>query len=356
MVQTYAMTPQRIGRMKGAILKHAEPGEMLAKQGKQVKFNKNQSDTYVARRYLPYGSTSASATSQNTFFQNADGDRGNLIAQAHQTQEGVTPLPDSIAAIDITVVMQQYACLYGFTDKTFDFYEDDIPEQMTKQIGERVTFVTEMILYGILRSCTNAYYGGTGTTIATVNGACTVGQVRRIVENLRANHAKTVTSMLSASALYGTEPVAAGYLVFCHTNLASDIRNMAGYTPIEKYASMKPLPGELGKVEEFRFIGHPDLPSLQNAGAAVGATDCRSTTGTLIDVYPMIVVAEDAWSQVSVRGKDSLKPSYLPTGVASKSDVFGQRGYAGTIWYKAGMIENHGWMAVLYVGSRNLPL
>jgi N4-gp56 family major capsid protein len=354
MIQSYGLVPQRLGKFKGAILAHAQPGEMLGKQGRQVSYPKNNSDTYVARRYLPYGATSTSASSQNQFFQNATGDRGNVIVQAHQTQEGVTPLPDSIAPVDITVVIQQYACLYGFTDRTYDLYEDDIPAQMTMQIGERVTFVNEMIIYGILRTCTNVYYGGAGTTIATVNGGPTLGLVRKIVKNLQANHAKVVNKMLGPGPNYGTQPVSEGYLVFVHTDLEPDVRDLPGYVPTELYANGKPMPGEIGKVERFRFIGHPDLPALQDAGAAIGATNLYSTTGTSIDVYTMIVVAENAWSQVAVRGKDSLKPTYLPPGAPSKSDVFGQRGYAGTIWYKAVMIENHGWMAVAYVGSKIL--
>ena len=136
-IQTFGLTPGRINRFKGEILSHAVPAEILSKQGRQVKFPKNSSDTYVARKFLPYGATATSATTQNQFFTNGTGNRGNVIVQAHQTQEGVTPLPDSITPVDITVVMQQYSCLYAFTDKTFDLYEDDVPKQMSIQIGER---------------------------------------------------------------------------------------------------------------------------------------------------------------------------------------------------------------------------
>src|SRR5690242_15313679 len=122
-MQNYAAVAQRIGKFKGAILKHAQPLEVLGKTGRQVEYPKNNSDTYVARRWLPYGATATSASTQNQFFQNGTGDRGNAIVQAHQVQEGVTPAPDSIVPIDITVVMQQYGCLYGFTDKTFNLYE-----------------------------------------------------------------------------------------------------------------------------------------------------------------------------------------------------------------------------------------
>ena len=353
-MQTFTMTPGRLNKYKGQILAHAVPKEVLGRTGRQVKFPKNNSDTYVARRWLPYGATAATASTQNQFFQNGTGDRGNAMVIAHQTQEGVTPAPDSIIPVDTTVILQQYSCLYGFTDKTYDLYEDDIPAQMITQVGERVTLVNEMILYGALRACTNQYFGGTGTTIATVNGGFTLGMVRKVVKNLQANHAEPINKMLKASGDYATDPVAEGYTVYCHTDLEPDIRDIPNFIPVEKYASGTPMPNEIGKVERFRFITSPDLPSLQDAGAAIGATGLYSTTGTSIDVYPFIVAAQDAWSQVAVRGKDSLNPTYIPPGEKSKSDPHGQRGYAGTIWWKSVMIENNGWMAVGFVGSKVL--
>ena len=350
-MQTFALTTGRINKFKGQILAHAVPLECLGRSGRQVKMPKNSSDTYVARRWLPYGATSTSASSQNQFFQNGTGNRGDTITQAHLTSEGVTPTPESITPVDITVVMQQYSCLYGFTDKTYDLYEDDIPKAMIEQVGERMTFVNEMIVYGALRGCTNQYYGGTGTTLATVNGPLTLGMVRKIAKNLQANHGKPVNKMLSASGNYGTDAVAEGYTVYCHTDLEPDIRDIPGFIPAEKYASGTPMPNEIGKVERFRFITSPDLPSVQDGGAAIGATGLYSTTGSNIDVYPFIVTAQDAWGQIAVRGMESMDPTFIPPGMKSKSDPFGQRGYAGTIWWKAVMIENAGWMAIGNVGS-----
>lgn len=353
-MQTFGLSAARIGKYKAEILSHAVPVEVLGRAGRQVKMPKNSSDTYVARRWLPYGATSTDANTINRFFQNGTGDRGAAIVNANLTQEGVTPTPESIVPQDITVVVQQYACLYGFTDKTFDLYEDDIPQAMIAQIGERVTFVNEMIIYGQLKSATNQYFGGTGTTLATVNGALTLGLLRKIAKNLQANHAKPVNKMLGASQNYGTDAVAEGYTVYCSTDLEPDIRDLPGFTPAEKYASGKPMPNEIGKCERFRFITTPDLPSRQDAGAAVGSTGLYSTTGTSIDVYQFIVCGQDAWSQIAVRGKESLDPTYLPPGQKSKSDPHGQRGYAGTIWWKACLVENSGWMAVANVGARNL--
>jgi N4-gp56 family major capsid protein len=353
-MQNFALTPGRINKYKGQILSHAVPLEVLGRTGRQIPFPKNNSDTYVARKWLPYGATAASASSQNQFFQNGTGDRGNAIVQAHQTQEGVTPAPDNIVPLDITVVMQQYSCLYGFTDKTADLYEDDIPKAMITQVGERLTFVNELIIYGALRACTNQYFGGTGTTVATTNSFITLGMLRRIAKNLQANHAKPMNKVLKASNNFGTDAVAEGFTVYCHTDLEPDIRDLPNFVPAERYASGKPMPNEIGKCERFRFITTPDLPSLQDAGAAIGATGCSSTTGVNIDVYPFIVAGQDAWGQIALRGREALDPTYIPPGEKSKSDPLGQRGYAGTIWWKAVMIENQGWMAVGFVGARVL--
>jgi N4-gp56 family major capsid protein len=355
-MQTYGLQPGRIDKFKGQILKHAVPRECLGRSGRQVPMPQNNSDTYVARRWVPYGATAANFNTVNQFFQNVDGDRSLAMAAANQISEGVTPAPDSMTAQDITVVVQQYGCLYGFSDKTYHLYEDDIPEAMIKQVGERVTLVNEQIAYGQLRACTNQYYGGTGTSVSTVNGSFSLNMVRRIAKNLQANHGTPVNRVLKPSNQYGTDAVAEGFTVYCHTDLEPDIRDIPNFTPVERYASGKPMEFEIGKIERFRFITSPDLPSLQNAGATVASTSSQyaSTTGANIDVYPFIVTAQDAWSQIAVRGLSALDPTYLAPGEKSKSDPLGQRGYCGTIWWKVVMIENPGWMAVGNVGSKVL--
>ena len=352
-MQTFGLSQGRINKFKGEILRHAVPQECLSRAGRQVKFPKNQSDTYVARRWLPYGATTSSP---NTFFGTTTAvDRGNVIVQAHQTQEGVTPTPDSITPQDVTVVMQQYSCLYGWTDKTANMYEDDIPAAMKEQIGERMTLVNEMIVFGALKACTNQFYGGTGTSRGTVNGGITLPLIRKITKSLMANHGTMVTSVLSASNRYGTDPVAGGYLIYCSTDLEPDIRDLPGFIPVEKYASRKPLSDyEIGSVERFRFVLSPDLPSIQDAGAAVGATGLYSTSGSNIDVYRMVVLAKDAFSQIAVRGESAVDPTMLMPGQKDKSDPQGQRGYAGAKWYKAVMLENQGWMASVNVGRKAL--
>jgi N4-gp56 family major capsid protein len=354
-MQGYALAAARIGKFKGKILKRAIPREILARTGRQEPLPRNNSDTYVARRWLPYGATSTDANSINRFIQPGAGDRTNVIVQAHQTTEGVTPPPDNIVPQDITVVMQQYSCLYGFTDKTYKFYEDDIPGQMAKQVADRMVLVNEYIIYGALRGSTNYYYGGTGTSRSTVNGPLTLPMLRKVATSLVGNHAMPVTKMLKASPNFGTSAVFDAFNVYVPYQLEGDVRDLPNFTPVEQYSdSSQAQPNEIGKAERFRFIIHPDLVAIQDSGASVASTASQyvSTTGTSIDVFQPIVIAEDAFSQITLRGEDSSKPVLLLPEEASKADPLGQRGYSGASWWKAVMVENPGWMAVLNVAMR----
>lgn len=348
----FSLNAARIAKFKGQILRHANPVQVLAITGQQIKMPKNSSDTIVFRRWLPFGGTT---TNPNQFFANGTGDRGNAYAQAQLTQEGVTPPPESLTPQDVTSVLNQYSVLYGVTDKTVDLYEDDIPKEMIAQVGERVGLISEMVRYGVLKGCTNQFYGGTGTTRATVNGPVTLNLLRKIARSLKANHADMIRSALAPSADYATAPVEACYLVFGHTDLESDFRDLPGFKHVAEYGTRKVVNEyEIGSVENFRIILSPDLPAIQDGGAAIGSTGLYSTSGSNIDVYPFVLTGKDAWGQVMLRGQDSLKPTYLPPGQQDKNDPLGQRGYIGTTWYGQSVVLNDGWMAIAQVGATSL--
>jgi N4-gp56 family major capsid protein len=351
-MNVFNLNAGRIAKFKGQILAHAIPVEVLGTVGQQVQMPEKSSDTIVFRRWLPFGGT---AGTPNQFFQNGAGDRGAAYAQAALTQEGVTPPPDSLVPQDITAVLNQYGVLYGVTDKTVALYEDDVPAEMIKQVGERVGLIREMVRYGQLRGCTNQFYGGSGSSRVTVNGAVTLNMLRKMTRSLRQNHAKFVRQILAAAPEYATTPVEAAFVVFGHTDLEQDFRDLPGFKHVAEYGSRKVISEyELGSVENFRIVLSPDLPSIQDAGAAIGSLGLQSTSGTLIDVYPMIVTGEDAFGQVMLRGGQSLDPTYIPPKQKDKNDPLGQRGYIGTSFWMQGVVLNNGWMAVGNVGAKQL--
>jgi N4-gp56 family major capsid protein len=343
-VQYDTNTP-RIAKTKGEILKHAVPRMVLAITGRQHKIGRNMSDTVVFRRWLPYGGATTSAATINAWV---------VDPNAHVTSDGVTPVADTITPQDITVQLVQYSCLYAYTDKTADLYEDDVPGPMKKQAGQRMGLVKELVCYGALKACTNLFYAG-GTSRATVDETVSLLKLRNITRSLEGNRADMITEVLKPSGNFNTSSVEAGYLVFCDSDMAHDIRELEGFTKCAEYGTFqKAHPRELGACDEYRFITSPELGPTVNAGAAVGSTGLVSTGGSNIDVYFMIIVAEDAWGDVALRGLDGFSLTHLPHNKKDKQDPLGQRGYIGGKFWCAPFIQNDGWMAVLECGATAL--
>lgn len=331
---------ERIGKIKGEILAHAVGCEVLGITGVQRQLPKNNGKTVVYRRYLPFGAANTNWNTRN---------RPVVNAVAHELTEGVTPTADTLVPQDITVTLKQYGCLYELTDQVVDTYEDDVPAEMKKHCGERVGMLREMIRYGVIKGCTNVFYGGAGSSRATVDGKIALNTLRKVSRNLQANHAKRVTGILAPSVNIKTSPVEASYLVFVHSDAEADIRDLPGFVHVSEYGSRKPVhPQELGSCENFRFITSPELAPYLAAGAAIGTTGLMGTAN--VDVYPFIVVGEDAWGQVALRGGDAVDPTYIPPGQKDKSDPLGQRGYIGAKFYMQCTLLNEGWMALIEAG------
>jgi N4-gp56 family major capsid protein len=344
-LQTYTTAAGRINEIKGETLAHAIPIEVLALGCTMKKMPKNSGDNISYRRWLPYG---AAATNANTI------NRPAATAAAHIVTEGVTPNADQITPQDVNVVIQQYACLYSYSDKAAELYEDDIPAEMKIQVGERMGLVREMIRFGSMKACTNVLYAG-GTTRLTVDTAIALNDLRGMAKTLLANHAKQKTRILAPSNNYDTSAVEAGFVVFAHTDAEPDIRDLPGFTPVAKYGNRSPINEyEVGSVERFRFILSPELAPYLAGGPSVSSTGLVSAGASLVDVYPYIICGEEAAFDVALRGMNSFELTHLSHKQKDKSDPLGQRGYVGASFWSAVLVANNGWMGVIEAGVTNI--
>ena len=343
-MQTYSTHAGRINEIKGETLAHAVHVEVLDKGCKMKQMPRKQGDTITYRRWIPFGATTSDINSQN---------RPAVVAANHITQEGVTPAADTLTPVDVSVTQQQYACLYAYTDKTAELYEDDIPEEMKIQTGERMGLVREMVRYGVLKACTNVMYAG-GTARATVDEAISLNLLRKMTRTLKANHAKKKTRILGPGPDYDTSAVEAAYCVFVSTDCEPDIRDLPNFTHVSKYANRNPISEhELGTCEEFRFICSPELIAYGGSGAAASGAGLLSD-GTNVSVYPFIVMGEDACWDVALRGLNSFDVVHIPHTQNDKSDPLGQRGYVGAKFWAAPLITNGGWMGIIEAGTTDL--
>jgi len=310
------------------MLAHAEPILVLTKFGQSKPVPKNKADNVKFRRPVPFAVSTT------------------------QLVEGVTPTPKQMSYEDVTCTLGQYGDVCEITDKVEDLTEDPVLKDASEISGEQAGETLEMVTYGVVKAGTNVFYNN-GASRAAVNTAITLAKVRAVSRALKAQRAKPVTKMMSGSVNYATEPIEGGFIAFGHTDMEADIRNLTGFIPVAKYGSRQPLcPEEVGTVENVRFILSPLLVPWADAGGTKGTM--KSTTGTLADVYPLIVIGKDAYGLVPLKGKTAIEPSVINPGEKSKSDPLGQRGYVGWKAYFSAVILNEAWMARLEVAVTDL--
>lgn len=343
-MQTYGLVPSRnLIMAEREMLKHAEPIKVLSSFGMQKQVPTNKTDTVVFRRALPIDAGSNGAPS--------------VTASNYLLQEGVTPAARTIVYQDVQVTLQQYGVLMKLSSKTETLYEDDVPADMAKLVGEHMGTIEELVSYGVVRGGTNVIYSN-GSARTAVNTAVSLNKFRLAARQLENAFAKQMTDKLASGPNYATKGIEPAYLVFIHTDLEADVRGLTGFTPCVQYGSQKPVhEREIGAVERFRFITSPYFkPFLQGGGTVTAGAFLSNggTVGTTADVYPILIVAQDAWGQVALKGQGAVSPTYLPAKTVTHANPLGQFGYVGAQFWKNAVRLNESWMVRLEAAATGL--
>lgn len=328
---TYGDISQRTAAWAATeMLEHARPIIVLSDYGQSKPMPKNKAEQVKFRRPVPY----AVSTTQLT--------------------EGVTPTSHKTSYVDVPATMGQYGDLAEITDRVNDLAEDPVLRDMSMLSGEQAAETIEMVTWGVIKGGTNVVYAAAANTARTdVATAIGLQAQRTCTRFLKSQRGRKITSKMSSSVQYGTEAVDAAFLAFGHTDLESDIRDIPGFVPTEKYGSMKALPYEIGKVEDVRYILTPLLEPFTDAGATASGTG-MVTSGTKVDVYPVVVIAKEAYGLVPLRGAGAIHPTVLNPGTPSKSDPLGQRGYVGWKTWFVAVVLNQAWIVRMEVGATDL--
>lgn len=313
------------------MLEHARPIIVLSDYCQAKPMPKNKAEQVKFRRPIPY------------------------VVSTVQITEGVTPTSHKTSYVDVSVTMGQYGDVAEITDRIDDLSEDPVLRDMSMLSGEQAAETIEMVTWGVIKGGTNVVYAATANTARNqVATPLSLSAQRTSSRFLKSQRGMKITQKMNSSVQYGQESVDAAYIVFGHTDADSDVRDLPGFIPTEKYGSMKALPYEIGKVEDVRYILTPLLDPFLGAGAAVGTTGMLSVGGVSVDVYPMIMIAKYAYGCVPLRGSGAIHPSVINPNTPSAADVLGQRGFVGWKTWFAAVVLNQAWMVRMEVGVSEL--
>lgn len=288
--------------------------------------------------------------------------RYNSLARATAPlAEGIPPTGSKLTHTDVEATLEQYGDSIKLTDVIMDTHEDPVLNESMTVCGEQAAETIEEIRINILKAGTNVYYSNFPSTSArtSVNSPPVRGDFRRIYRDFKKNKCREISSIVRASAMISTEPVESAYFMMGHTDLDADLRGMSGFIPSAQYSdSTKRLPGEMGKIEQFRIV----LTAMFTAWSAAGTSGTtylsggvRVTSAASCDVYPCILVGRDAYGIVPLQGRSAVTPMVLNPGKPSKSDPLGQIGWVSWKTYQTGAILNSNWLARLEAGATAAP-
>lgn len=324
------------------MLKRALPLLVYEKFGQPYPLPTNSTQTAKFRRYFLSGATGSAGSGTGDFY---------TPLATTPLVEGVTPEGRSLSNQDYTVTLQQYGDYITITDVVNDTHPDNILAEATDILGENAAETVETLRYNVLKAGTNVFYANQVAGRVNVITAITLEDQRRVTTALNRQNAKKLTSVVASSADFNTKSVEASYVAVVHPDLETDIREMTGFKPVADYGPhTTPWEGEIGSVEQVRYVATTVAKPFINAGAAVGASGLRSTGGVNIDVYPVMFFARDAFGVVPLKGKSSMTPMVVNPKPAP-GDPLGQRGTVGWKLWTATVILQEAFMVRLEVGA-----
>ncbi len=324
------------------MLKRAMPYLHFERFGQTYALPTNSTNTAKWRRYFLTGATGSAGNGSGNFF---------VPVSTTPLTEGVTPAGRKLANADYTVTLNQYGDYVTITDVVQDTHTDNVLSQATDILGESAAITLEVLRFNVLKAATNVFRAGNVAGRANIITAPALDDFRRVSTGLNRQNAKKISQVIASRPDYGTQSVEAAYFAVCHPDLESDLRSIQGFKVVADYGPhTSPIEGEIGSLEQIRFLTSTVCEPYLGAGAAVGSSGLRSTSGN-VDVYPILVFGRDAYGIVPLKGKSAMTPMVVnPKPTAG--DPLAQRGTVGYKFWTGTVILQQAFMAVLEAGAK----
>ena len=229
-----------------------------------------------------------------------------------------------------------------YTQESLDFDSDsELMSHITEEMLVGATEMTEAQLQkDLINTATSSgtvQFPGTVTTKATVAAVVDYDDLMTLSIALDNNKTPRQTKIISGSRMTDTKTVMGGRVMYIGPDLIPLVRKMkgidtgsavgSGFIGVEKYADATTiLNGEIGSVDQFRFVVVPEMQFSQKGGASAA------------DIYPMLCVGDGAFTTIGFQtdGK-SLKftTTHKKPGkeTADVNDPYGEKGFYSIKWY-----------------------
>lgn len=241
-----------------------------------------------------------------------------LSAATTALTEGVTPTGSELAITNVNATALQYGDFVTTSDKlTFTTY-DPLISETADLLGQQAGNTLDQLTRAILVATTTKQYASSATDTDEVTSAMkiTKAEVKESVRTLKTANATKITSQVDPSTGFNTNAVPACYIGICHPGTTFDLKDVVGFIRIEEYGQKKAMEGEVGALDEVRFIESTNAYVESSAGSGS------------IDVYHTLILGSDAYGISRISGH-AMEMINKPLGSSGTADPLNQRATSG---------------------------
>jgi N4-gp56 family major capsid protein len=204
----------------------------------------------------------------------------------------------------------------------------------------------------------------TGETGASAVSVATYADLMRLDIDLTSNKAPKKIKAILGSTKNDTKTVDAARVLIVGPELIPTLKAMTdsfgrpAFINVREYAdASKPMNGEIGAIDAFRIIVSTRMMHFAGAGATVSSNAGYRETNGKYDVFPMLAISADAFSEVSFHtpsgGKTGAKWEIMHKKpgkeMQSSTDPFGKTGIRSIAWWYGSLISRPEWIGLVKV-------
>jgi N4-gp56 family major capsid protein len=314
-----------------------------------------------------------------TTYAGTDGDNyGNLYGSSKDvgTISGKIPaLSESggrvnrvgMKRIELEGTLEKFGFFTEYTQDSLNFDTDEeLLMHLTQEVVKAANELTEdQLQIDLLNAAGVVRYTGSATSTATLQGndvaspfasdntndAVTYDDLVKLGIELDNNRTPKNTTLIAGSRMVDTKVVNAARYIYIGSELLPSIMRMTDYhgnkafIPVAQYASAGTVArGEVGAIDNFRFIVVPEMMHWEAAGATVTDPDGANMyqfgndgTNYRFNVYPMLVLGEGSFTTVGFQtdGKTvKFQTKHVKPGDNhTTQDPYGETGFHSIKWF-----------------------
>lgn len=282
--------------------------------------------------------------------------------------------------VELEGSLHKFGFFTEFTQEALDFDSDDgLKDHLARELLNGAVQLTEAVLQkDLLAAAGVVLFAGAATSNDEITGEVVpaAGGVPKIPASvvsyknlmrldaiLTDNRTPRQTRIITGSLKSDTKVIPAGRVAYVGSELVPQLKAMTdlfgnqAWIGTQHYADAGTLMnGEIGSIDNIRFIQVPEMLHWAGAGAEVkDNAGFHSTTVNGVeryDVFPILVVGDDSFSTIGFQTdgktvKFTIITKMPGNGTADRNDPYGETGFSSIKWYYGILVKRPERIALL---------